>query len=488
MPVVQADTQSEATSTPTRAELELDHIGSILKSRSDVASQLEVELPALLTARDAAFRRFTRAAKLPLSLCLGWRLPSFRTKLDLVEGRLREAVARRNGCWTVLRFSFGERTLEGFRNLAIAFGALSTVKSLWSVAALSSSSFSTPVSGVGLKRQAVRTGPTLPEQVDSDWPGLAFQHADGGKLELYPGFALTGVGADTKLTSLLDFNLEASEAVIAEDIDPPTDAVVVQRIWEKANKDGSPDRRFTSNRRIPIVRYGLLRFSAPGVGAVSYLVSNPHVALCFATAFADFQRCMAKEAASQPSAATQDGAMMRPKTVKRAFASVPPPPIVGQAHEYTIATAVMVAISGWLLLTGPVGGRQVVASDAGPPPARSEAGSQHSPSPEPVIRPEPVSAGPPSGLTASEPQTASTAAASPTPLPQDAAAAQTRERVMIRNGGANIRSGPNGSTDVIRTTSGGTHLNVFGRSNGWVRVGDTEAWGWVHSSLLEGIN
>ncbi|MDJ0390093.1 SH3 domain-containing protein [Roseomonas sp. E05] len=478
--VAPASAQERPVGTPAGVELDLSHVGFGLKSISDEVRQLEAELPRILTARDAAFRRTARAAKPPLLPFMERRLPALRTKLAAAEGRLGDAVARRNACWTALQFSFSQTTLVAFRNVAAAFGALEAVRFIWVTTSWSCGTYSAPMSGAALQRRAIRIGPTLPEHVESDWPGLAFRHSDGVGLEIYPGFAMTGAGVEAKVVSLLDVHLDAAEAIVAEVIDPPADAVMVNRIWEKANKDGSPDRRYASNRSIPILRYGLLRFAAPGMTAVSYLVSNPDLARRFATAFSEFQRCMAAEAASQASASLSSGTT-RTAPAERRMASVPPPPVVGQAHEYTVATLAACAISAWLLVAGPIGDRQAVASNTVPPPVQTETASQRPRAP--VVHPETAAASPPTPEHRKDP-----APTTPSTPPPQAATSPDRERIVIRSGGANIRSGPNGTAEVLRTTSGGTHLNVFGRSNGWVRVGDAEAWGWVHSSLLEGGN
>ena len=73
------------------------------------------------------------------------------------------------------------------------------------------------------------------------------------------------------------------------------------------------------------------------------------------------------------------------------------------------------------------------------------------------------------------PQTGGTAAAG-TPDPS--------ERVVARQG-ANVREAPNGGANVVRTAPSGTVLRVFGRNGGWVQVGDSTPWGWIHSSLLD---
>lgn len=476
-----ASEQGQTIGNSAESELDLSHVSAILKSISDGVRQLEAELPRTLADRDAAFRRVARASRLPLSPFMSWRLPALRAKLQVAEGRLGDAVARRNACWTALRFTFGHATLAAFRNVATTFAALEAAKTIWVTTTEAHGTLSGPVSGAQLQRQVIRTAPTLPEHVDSDWPGLTFRHPVGSKLELYPGFAIIGAGADAKLVSLLDVHLAAAEAIVAEVIEPPADAVMVTRVWEKANKDGSPDRRYANNRSMPIVRYGLLRFSAPGMTAVSYLVSNPNAARSFATAFAEYRQRMEEEAALQTSTANV-GVVARATLQERATANVPPPPVVGRAHEYTVAALVACAMSGWLLVTGPFGDQAAIASDAGLAHVQMGAPPR---SPAPAMLAETTVAAPSVATPEPRPATAATTLAVPRP---EATAPQERERIVVRPGGANIRSAPNGSADVLRTASSGTHLNVFGRSSGWVRVGDAEAWGWIHSSLLESGN
>jgi len=53
---------------------------------------------------------------------------------------------------------------------------------------------------------------------------------------------------------------------------------------------------------------------------------------------------------------------------------------------------------------------------------------------------------------------------------------------MRQNG--NIRMAPQGET--IRVEPQGKELRVFRKApGGWLQIGDTEAKGWVHSSLVQ---
>lgn len=61
----------------------------------------------------------------------------------------------------------------------------------------------------------------------------------------------------------------------------PQDAEIVDYIWQHVRKDGSPDRRFTNNPRIPIALYGLLEItSATGLN-IHLHVSNKSLAVQF---------------------------------------------------------------------------------------------------------------------------------------------------------------------------------------------------------------
>jgi hypothetical protein len=72
-----------------------------------------------------------------------------------------------------------------------------------------------------------------------------------------------------------------------EDGSVPSDSRVVGHTWLKANKDGSPDRRFADNYQIPIAEYGLRITSGTGLNE-EYMVSGASVALQFAKAWTEF--------------------------------------------------------------------------------------------------------------------------------------------------------------------------------------------------------
>ena len=84
--------------------------------------------------------------------------------------------------------------------------------------------------------------------------------------------------------------------------------------------------------------------------------------------------------------------------------------------------------------------------------------------------------------------------ASAPPLPRSsvqepsaaAASSSTVQSVTMRQNG-NLHTGPAGGTPITQVVPRGMALRVFGQApGGWYQVGTSEAWGWMHGSLLEG--
>lgn len=61
---------------------------------------------------------------------------------------------------------------------------------------------------------------------------------------------------------------------------PPADATQVGTTWEKVNVGGGPDRRFKTNRQLPVMQYGRLEFTSPhglALGGTDDLRGRGHV-------------------------------------------------------------------------------------------------------------------------------------------------------------------------------------------------------------------
>lgn len=115
------------------------------------------------------------------------------------------------------------------------------------------------------------------------------QNVNGGDLFLYPGFIL--YRAAREAFSVIDFHDVDGKCELVrfqETESVPSDAKVIGQTWAKANKDGSADRRFANNRRIPIVAYASLALKSEKGLWEEFHVSNPERLVRFLNAFHAF--------------------------------------------------------------------------------------------------------------------------------------------------------------------------------------------------------
>jgi hypothetical protein len=126
--------------------------------------------------------------------------------------------------------------------------------------------------------------------IETSMPVPHLQNANGGDLFFYPGF-LVYFASSTNfgLVEYTDLQVRVDDVHFQEQSQIPGDSEVIGQTWTKANKDGSPDRRFANNRQIPVVRYGMLNFKSSTGLNEEYMVSNWPAVQAIARAWADLQ-------------------------------------------------------------------------------------------------------------------------------------------------------------------------------------------------------
>jgi hypothetical protein len=123
-----------------------------------------------------------------------------------------------------------------------------------------------------------------------DSKAMQFTNANGGDLYLYPAFLLVFQSfQDFALVDILDFSIEYADSRFQEVEGIPNDSVVVDYTWKYANKNGSPDRRFSNNFQIPVALYGRLEVKSESGLNEEYMFRNAAATRAFAEAFAAFK-------------------------------------------------------------------------------------------------------------------------------------------------------------------------------------------------------
>jgi len=139
----------------------------------------------------------------------------------------------------------------------------------------------------------------------------------------YPGLMLviSGAGREFALVNLTEIEVQARCTHFTETETVPSDSVFQRKVWAKSNKNGSRDRRFASNRELPVMEYGDLRITSPGGLNEHYMVSRPQPVLDFAAATAELKRILMRTrvsaTASQQSIPAQRPMLNLPKVKPR---------------------------------------------------------------------------------------------------------------------------------------------------------------------------
>lgn len=234
-------------------------------------------------------------------------VPSVRraTAGGVMDRQAEIATLRTNLENTVIAVDFDMRTeIAGpYRRMQQAFDALRASSQVWSVETeqridrVRARAWAETVVGrkpVGLTREASRLVHT------ADQP-LAFETRGGRTTAyVYPGFVLMQSRDDFALVDFADLTVEATGIRFSDSGAVPNDSEIVGETWAKANKDGTRDKRFKHNRKIPIMQYSGLKISSPGGLNEAYLVSRALVCETFARALNEVKAVLCSGTAARP--------------------------------------------------------------------------------------------------------------------------------------------------------------------------------------------
>jgi len=131
------------------------------------------------------------------------------------------------------------------------------------------------------------------ELIQSSWKVPHLMNANGGEMFVYPAFILYHVSREAfALVDIREASLDYNPISFIEEESVPADAQLIGHTWKKANKDGSPDRRFANNYQIPILAYGDIRITSKSGLNEEYLISNAPAAQGFAQAWTIFKKAL----------------------------------------------------------------------------------------------------------------------------------------------------------------------------------------------------
>ncbi|MFC3692162.1 DUF4236 domain-containing protein [Chenggangzhangella methanolivorans] len=442
-------------------------------------------------ARETVWRKLRRREQAPLKWVFGSQIE--RRRADLLDAEMEALKVAEAIFQSKVNLDFGvdRRTLDAYRELEIAFDGIRCASQVWDVTALDTveAERTGRILSTSFSRSQVVVSLLFDGSVKTTQAGLRFENANGGDLEIYPGVMIVRekVGADFALIDLRQVTVEGMDLSVIELGDVPERATISEQVWERANRDGSPNRRYSANRQLPVCRYGTLKFHASSGLMEAYQVSEANKVLPFVSAWGELQRALAAMP-TQPTGLPVATPEM--PTEDELLAMLPTLPAVGGAWG---ASALVVA-GALLAIVWALG------QAAGPPQppvhdtvSAAPAGISIEPAPVRPDSPQPSPLSPDANADVVAGRSAPAAATGPTdrtlaPSAPPGPVESRTKRVAARKA-ANVRYSADQRSGVVGKVNPGDTFDILVRSGEWAQIGrDGLKIGWIHGSLIEPVD
>ncbi len=183
---------------------------------------------------------------------------------------------QRSECKVTIDINIDENLKSKYDSLKNSFGNLATCSKIWDKTSSQRSNDNRSAAYNSVTRTQTFVATQKIDFVNASFDALHFKNQNGGDIYIYPAFAVL---FDDKnnfgLVDLADLKLSFNRTSFLEEEQIPSDTKVIGETWAKVNKNGTPDKRFKDNYRIPIVEYGEIEFkSNTGINEV-FMFSNP---------------------------------------------------------------------------------------------------------------------------------------------------------------------------------------------------------------------
>ena len=283
--------QSAPTSAANGPQGEISSAGtSVLTSEGlihfkELLTKAQDERRSLLPELQAAANESARLSNKYAAWKNGWLLRRIlRRRFEQLQNEAEEWQARHEELQEQEKlsrlpteFNIPDSVRKAFSRLSDSFVEMSGSERVWdtiSMVATDRSRERTTASN-SISRRQVSFGLGECDLIESELRVPHLANANGGDLFMYPGFILFYISTEAfALLEAAQVDIEFQLSPFIEEEAIPSDTRVVRQTWKKANKDGSPDKRFANNYQIPVVEYGGLSIKSPNGLNEHYMLSN----------------------------------------------------------------------------------------------------------------------------------------------------------------------------------------------------------------------
>ena len=187
---------------------------------------------------------------------------------------LLATVVARFLCRASIEYDFDDSEREKWDTFSSAWRAVASSQVLKQITLNAKSKDARVTAGIenAIQAEKMTAGGRLPWYLKTNIKPVVFNFKQC-KMAIMPDRLLI---FDKKLGALdygdVHFDLSAVGYLESEKV--PSDAEIVQHVWAYANKDGSPDKRYSNNKQYPVMKYAKFVITSGGGLNLQFMCSN----------------------------------------------------------------------------------------------------------------------------------------------------------------------------------------------------------------------
>ena len=195
-------------------------------------------------------------------------------QLDEVIRQIKNGI---DSSYVNLELDLNEKAIKQYEKVLSSFKSLTSSNFIWDITSANDIDMVKTRSTASQTYERVKTSISLKELpgIKSSFDALSFQNKNGADIYIYPGFLVMFNSEENfGILELKKIDILFSETNFIESEKRPSDSVIVKYVWEKANKNGSRDKRFADNKQLPVMKYGEITLFKRGAIYEKYMFSN----------------------------------------------------------------------------------------------------------------------------------------------------------------------------------------------------------------------
>lgn len=220
---------------------------------------------------------------------IGLFIKNFKERLIEKKNYLDDLKQQLSECKVNIDIDIEDNIKSEYENLKKTFTNLASCSKVWDKTSSVINNDNRSFANTSVTRTPTFLAIQKIDFVNASFDALHFKNKNGSDIYIYPAFAVVFDDRNSfGLVDLSDLKLSFKTTSFLEEEQIPSDTNVVGETWAKVNKNGTPDKRFKDNYKIPIVNYGEIEFrSNTGINEV-FMFSDPTKANNFVEKYKSF--------------------------------------------------------------------------------------------------------------------------------------------------------------------------------------------------------